>query len=182
MIIKPQHVAGTLQTTNSYVPRSLWVGIIATGYGLEGRGIESRWGGRDFPHPSRPALGFTRLMYNGYRVFPGGKERPGETLIPHSLLVPWSWKGRAIPLLPLWAVYRASVPVKGRTLPFFYLSRSLPSNSVLNNYVLVTHKDEAGSSGYDIDDVELSQKLQTEAVFDSETSVNFYHITRRHTP
>jgi len=26
------------------------------------------------------------------------------TLTPHSLLVPWSRKGRAIPLLPLWAV------------------------------------------------------------------------------
>ena len=28
---------------------------IATGYGLDGPGVESRWG-RDFPHPSRPAL------------------------------------------------------------------------------------------------------------------------------
>jgi len=28
---------------------------IATRYGLDGLGIESRWG-RDFPHPSRPAL------------------------------------------------------------------------------------------------------------------------------
>jgi hypothetical protein len=28
---------------------------IATAYGLEGLGIESRWG-RDFPHLSRPAL------------------------------------------------------------------------------------------------------------------------------
>ena len=29
---------------------------IATGYGLDGSGIESRWG-RDFPHLSRPVLG-----------------------------------------------------------------------------------------------------------------------------
>ena len=29
---------------------------IAIAYGLEGPGIESRWGGRDFPHLSRPAL------------------------------------------------------------------------------------------------------------------------------
>jgi len=29
--------------------------VIATHYGLNGPGIESRWG-RDFPHPSRPAL------------------------------------------------------------------------------------------------------------------------------
>ena len=28
---------------------------ISTGYGLDGPGIESRWG-RDFPHLSRPAL------------------------------------------------------------------------------------------------------------------------------
>jgi hypothetical protein len=32
---------------------------IATGYGLDGQGIESRWG-RDFLHLSRPALGPTQ--------------------------------------------------------------------------------------------------------------------------
>jgi len=32
---------------------------IATRYGLDGPGIESWWG-RDFPHPSRPALGPTQ--------------------------------------------------------------------------------------------------------------------------
>jgi hypothetical protein len=32
---------------------------IATGNGLDGSGIESRWG-RDFPHLSRPALGPTQ--------------------------------------------------------------------------------------------------------------------------
>jgi hypothetical protein len=45
---------------------------IATRYGLEGRGIESRWG-RDFLQPFRPALGPTSLLYNGFRVFLGGK-------------------------------------------------------------------------------------------------------------
>ena len=44
------------------------------------------------------------LLYNGYRVFPGGKKRPGPDADPSPLLVPWSRKGRAIPLLPLWAV------------------------------------------------------------------------------
>ena len=55
--------------------------------------------GRDFPHLSRPAL-----LYNRYRVFPGVKSGRGVRLTPHPLLVPWSRKSRAIPLLPLWAV------------------------------------------------------------------------------
>jgi len=51
------------------------------GYGLDGPGIECRWV-RDFPQLSRPALGPTRLLSNGYRVFPGGKERPGRDADP----------------------------------------------------------------------------------------------------
>jgi hypothetical protein len=77
--------------------------VIAISYGLDGPGIESR-GGRDFPHLSRPALGPTSHLYNGYSVFPGVKSYRGVTLTAHPLLVPWSWKGRSIPLLPLWAV------------------------------------------------------------------------------
>ena len=34
---------------------------IATRYGLDGPGIESRWG-RDVPHPSRPALRPTQTL------------------------------------------------------------------------------------------------------------------------
>jgi hypothetical protein len=40
------------------------------------------------------------LLHNGYQVFLGVKS--GMTLTPHPLLVPWSRKRRAIPLLPLW--------------------------------------------------------------------------------
>ena len=40
----------------------------------------------------------------GTGSFPGVKSGRGVTLTPHPLLVPWSWKSRAIPLLPLWAV------------------------------------------------------------------------------
>jgi hypothetical protein len=58
---------------------------IATGYGLDGPGIESRWR-RDFPHLSRPALGPTI----GTGSFPGVKSGRGLTLTPHSLLVSWS--------------------------------------------------------------------------------------------
>jgi len=44
------------------------------------------------------------LLYNGYRVFPGGKEWPVRDAAPHPVLVPWSRKSTAIPLLPLCAV------------------------------------------------------------------------------
>jgi len=47
----------TFGTKRCYEPGSS-VGI-ATGYGLDGPGIEYRWG-RDFPHLSRPALGPTQ--------------------------------------------------------------------------------------------------------------------------
>jgi hypothetical protein len=46
---------------------------IATRYGLDGPGIESRWG-RDFPHPSRPALGPTQPPIQWVPgLFPEGK-------------------------------------------------------------------------------------------------------------
>ena len=63
---------------------------IATGYGLDGLGIEFRWG-RDFPHLSRPALGAHPASCTmGTGSFPGVKSGRGVTLTPHPLLVPWS--------------------------------------------------------------------------------------------
>jgi len=47
-------------------------------------------------HPSSCTMG------TGY--FPGVKSGRDVTLTPQPLLVPWSRKSRAIPLLPLWAV------------------------------------------------------------------------------
>ena len=75
---------------------------VATGHGLDGPGIESRWE-RDFPHLSRSALGPASCRI-GTGSFPGVKNGRGVTLTPHPLLVPQARKGRAIPLLPLWAV------------------------------------------------------------------------------
>jgi hypothetical protein len=63
---------------NAYGPGGS-VGI-ATDYGLDGTGIESRWG-RDFPpNPDRPG-GPPSLLYNGYRVVLGGKVRPGRAAV-----------------------------------------------------------------------------------------------------
>ena len=55
---------------------------IATGYGLDGQGIEPRWGGEIIRTcPDRP-WGPPSILYNGYRVFPGGKEKPGSDADP----------------------------------------------------------------------------------------------------
>jgi len=50
---------------------------IVTDHGLDGRGIESQWGARFSAHPDRP-WGPPSLLYNGYRVFRGGKVRLGH--------------------------------------------------------------------------------------------------------
>jgi hypothetical protein len=49
---------------------------IAINYGLDGPGIEFRWGTRFSALPDRP-WGPPRLLYNGKQVFPGSKVRPG---------------------------------------------------------------------------------------------------------
>jgi hypothetical protein len=62
---------------------------ITTGYGMDGPGIESRGGEIFRTRPDRP-WGPPSLLYNGYRVFPGGKEWPGreaDPLTPSSTVV-----------------------------------------------------------------------------------------------
>jgi len=92
-----------------YVNDQSWPGSsvgIATGYGLDGPRIESRWG-RDFPQESRPTLGPTQPPVQwvpmGTGSFPGVKYGRSVLLTIHPLLVPQSWKSRAVPLLTLWA-------------------------------------------------------------------------------
>ena len=56
---------------------------VATGYGLYGPGIESRWG-RDFPHLSIPALGPTQPPVQWVLVLsPGVKSGRGVMLTSH---------------------------------------------------------------------------------------------------
>ena len=75
-----------------------------TGYGLDGPGIESRWGAR-FSVPVQTGPGAHQASCAmGTGSFPGVKSGWGVTLTPHTLLVSWSRKSRAIPLLPLPAV------------------------------------------------------------------------------
>ena len=77
---------------------------VATGYGLDGPGIESRWGAR-FPASVQTGPGAHPASCTmGTRSFPGVKSDRDVTLTPHPLLVPWSRKSITIPLLPLWAV------------------------------------------------------------------------------
>jgi len=77
---------------------------IANVYGMDGPGIESRCGAR-FSAPVQTGPGaHPSSCIMGTGSFPGIKSGRGVTLTPHPLLVLWSRKIRAIPLLPLWAV------------------------------------------------------------------------------
>ena len=99
-IVKPCYWGPHFVTTlNQYVGRDSSVGI-ATGYGLDGPGIESRC---DEIFRTCPARSWCppSLLFNRYRVFPTEKQRPGRDADPSPLPVPWSRKSRAIPLLPL---------------------------------------------------------------------------------
>jgi hypothetical protein len=89
----------------------------ATGYGLDGPGIETRWGEIYRTSPDRP-WGPPSVLYNGYRVFPGGTMRPGRALTPHPLLVLRSKnRVKAIPLLFLRAFVACK---KGKTYHIFF--------------------------------------------------------------
>jgi hypothetical protein len=93
--------------------------------------------GRDFPHLSRPALGPTQTPVNGYRVFPGGNERPGRDADPSPLLMPWSWNSRAIPLLTLWTVRPVHSLTACTRVDFYYCKQVPYDTQYLGNTAII---------------------------------------------
>jgi len=77
---------------------------IATGYGLDGPGIETGWGARFFALVQTGPGAHSASCTMGTGCFPGVKGGRGVTLTLRPLLLPWSRKSRAVPLLPLWAI------------------------------------------------------------------------------
>jgi hypothetical protein len=77
-----------VKTTNECCVQSSVVGI-ETGYGLDGPGIESRWGGVRFSAPVQTGPGaHPASCTTGTGSFPVVKSGRGVTLTPHHLLVP----------------------------------------------------------------------------------------------
>jgi len=94
-----------------------------TGHGAGRSGYRIPVGGETFRSCPDQPWGPPSLLYNGYPVFPGGKERPGRDAEPSP---PSSAVGHERVELYLYSpygpyvLYRASVRVQGWTLPFIF--------------------------------------------------------------
>jgi hypothetical protein len=96
---------------------------IATGYGLDGPGIEFRWR-RDFPHLSTPVQGLTQPPIQWAPGLSRGKERPGRGADPSHTSSAVGHERVELYLYSLYGpygLYRVSVPVQGCTLPLPYI-------------------------------------------------------------
>ena len=110
--------------TQSNLGRDSSVGIVIR-YGLDGPGIEALVGRRDFPHPSRPALGPTQPPVQwGTGSFPGVK-RPGRG-VDHTPPPCAEVKERVE--LYLYSPSRPSWPVMWEIYLYLYFSQMLRSS------------------------------------------------------
>jgi hypothetical protein len=121
-------VTHTACSETIYGPGSV-VGI-ATGYGLDGPGIESQWGARYSASVHTGPGAHPASCTMGTGSFPGVKSGRGVTLTAYPLLVRWSRKGRAILYFPYgpYGLYRALVPV-ACTRVYFILPKQFISPS-----------------------------------------------------
>ena len=110
----------------------------------------------------------------GTGFFLGVKSGRGVTLTPHPLLVPWSRNSRAIPLLPLWAVWPVqSLGVCARVhftfllLPIIYMGTPLPS--------LASSYFEFHSNFLNYQVFESSSKTLTDEPFSTSASFFGFH-------
>ena len=112
---------------------------IATDYELDGPGIQSRWG-RDFPHPSRPALWPIQPPIQWVPGLSRGKSGRGVALTTH----PSSAEIKESVELYIYSPSGPSWPVKGQALP---LSLRLPLSLSLG----VLHKTVFAYIGLGLD-------------------------------
>jgi len=90
---------------------------ITTSYRLDGLGIDPSGGEIFCTCPDRP-WGPLSLLYNGYRVFPRGKERPGRDADPSPLSSAVGHERVELYLCSpyeLYSLYTTSVPVQKGT-------------------------------------------------------------------
>jgi len=150
------------------VGRNSSVGI-ATRYGLDGPGIESRWE-RDFPkRPDRP-LDLPSLLYNGYRVFPEGKA-PGAWRWPPT---PSSAEVKERVELYLYSHYGPSWHVLGWTLhlplPLYVNMLKMCQGSILFSYSVIKLTEKLFAAAH----LNLCIHLVTRCAFSEDSVLNTF--------
>jgi len=113
---------------------------LTTGWAVR---IESRWG-RDFPPVQTGPRANPASCKMGTGSFPGVKCGRGVLLTTHLLLVPRSWKSRAIPLLILWA----TPGLKRDCFTFTYIKLQVPRNEGVWEVTRISRTYCMGQRGY----------------------------------